>query len=190
MESYVVTIVTLSATILATGALLASIPYLMRQDDSFAVTVPVQAQDDPRIRGLRRCYAIAMLAVTALSVVACVQGGTLLRKDAAGGPRPGGGDASTILTCLLGVVPLVPVAASFVLMLCCRRRVLALKRSEGWQATRCISAAVLAEEDVPRAIPLAWSLLYLPVILGTIALGLALFPPYARHNSPTRRPCR
>ena len=176
MESYVVTIVTLSATILATGALLASTPYLMRQDDSFAVTVPVQAQDDPRIRGLRRCYAIAMLVVTALSVVACVLGGTLLREDTAGGPRPGGGDASTILTCLLGVVPLVPVVASFVLMLCCRRRVLALKRSEGWQATRCISAAVLAEEDVPRAIPLAWSLLYLPVILGTIALGLALFP--------------
>lgn len=61
-------------------------------------------------------------------------------------------------------------------MLFNRRRVVAIKEERGWEAVRRQSAAVVAEEDIPRAIPFAWSLLYISVVLGTIALGLALYP--------------
>lgn len=38
------------------------------------------------------------------------------------------------------------------------------------------AAASVAEKDLPGAIPLAWDLVYVPVILGTACLGLVLYP--------------
>ena len=47
---------------------------------------------------------------------------------------------------------------------------------EGWEAQRREAAAAVAEGDLPGALPLAWSLLHVPVVLGTLALGLSLYP--------------
>ena len=71
---------------------------------------------------------------------------------------------------------LVPVVMSFVLMLRNRCKVSALKRSEGWGVRSHQAAASVAEKDLPGAIPLAWDLVYVPVILGTACLGLVLYP--------------
>ena len=61
-------------------------------------------------------------------------------------------------------------------MLINRRRVVSIRIERGWAATCHQAAAVVAEDDIPRAISLAWNLLYVPVVLGTVALGLALYP--------------
>lgn len=71
-----------------------------------------------------------------------------------------------------------PVATGFALMLVFRARVRALKRSEGWQAhgKRASAVAGSAQRNAPRPLPLTVNLLYLPVILATLALTLALYP--------------
>lgn len=85
-------------------------------------------------------------------------------------------DEETFGVTLLCAALFVPIAASFVLMLRNRQKVAILKRAEGWQAKGGHAAALTAEEDLPQALSLAWNLLYIPVVLATIALGLALYP--------------
>ena len=38
------------------GVMVAITPWLMRNDECFAVTIPASAQKDPEIRGLKRSY--------------------------------------------------------------------------------------------------------------------------------------
>lgn len=161
----VATIGLLALLTLAVGLLLALTPYLMRRNECFAVTVPAAVQQDPRLASLRRHYVLAMLALTAAAAVVSLAAGALMvsGRDVIG----------TVLMC---VALLVPVVASFALMLRNRQRVIALKRSEGWEARYHQVTASVAENGLPGAIPLAWDLLYLPVILGTVCLGLALYP--------------
>lgn len=161
----IATIGMLSATTLSAGLLLAFTPYLMRRNECFAVTIPAFAQNDPRLAYLKKRYAVIMAIITALSTIASLAAGAFLvaNEEALG---------VTILCTAL----LVPIAASFALMLCNRQKVAALKHAEGWQAKGSHAAAVTAEEDLPRALPLVWNLLYIPVVLATIALGLALYP--------------
>lgn len=159
------TIGTMALLTLVVGLLLAFTPYLMRRNECFAVTVPAAVQHDPRLVALKRRYAMAMLVLTVAATVASLAAGTLMVS----GRNVSG-------TALLCAALLIPVVVSFVLMLRNRRRVVALKRSEGWEARRHQTTASVAEEDLPGAIPLAWDLVYAPIILGTVCLGLALYP--------------
>lgn len=165
MTIAIATIGMLSATTLATGLLLAFTPYLMRRNECFAVTVPASAQSDPHLVALKKQYTLVMSVLTAIATVASLAAGTLLVS---------GRDAAGIM--LLCAALFVPLIASFALMLRNRKKVAELKRAEGWQAQHQQATALAAEEDLPKALPLTWNLLYIPVILATIALGLALYP--------------
>lgn len=160
-------VLTLVACIVATGGLLAATPWLMRKDECFAVTVPEGARRDPRLVAFRRRYAAVVAAVTAASVAGFC---------AALAAFPGVFGSELGLVALVTLPTFAPVAVSFALMLHFRRRVQAVKRAEGWSAPRAQAVAVVAEDDLPRALPLAWNLLYVPVVLGTVALGVALWP--------------
>ena len=157
---------------LALGLLLAFTPYLMRRNECFAVTVPAAAQTDPRIIALKKRYATVMLALTVAATVVSLIAGVLIAS---------GGEQAESASALAGsfaecAAILVLIVVSFALMLRNRRTVMSLKRQEGWSAARTQTAAVVAETDLPGALPLTWNLLYIPVILGTLALGLALYP--------------
>lgn len=156
----------------AVGLLLSFTPYLMRRNECFAVTVPPSAQQDGRFVALKRRYAKTMLVVTAVATVASLAAGALIVQGTTG-PGAVAAGVGTALEC---AAVLVPTGVSFALMLRARRAVIEIKRAEGWAPSGQQSTAVVAEEDLPGAIPLAWNLLYVPVILGTLALGLALYP--------------
>lgn len=161
----IATIGMLAALTLCVGLLLAFTPYLMRRNECFAVTVPSAAQKDPRLVALKKRYASTMAALTAVSTVASLAAGALLVSG-----------HDTMGTALVCAAILAPVFFSFVLMLRNRREVIRIKQAEGWQARRRQAAAVVAEEDMPGALPLTWNLLYLPVILATACIGFALYP--------------
>ena len=78
----------------------------------------------------------------------------------------------------LSALACAPVLAGFLLMLVFRSRVRAIKRAEGWEARGMRTAAVAgtAEKNAPKPLPLTWNLLYLPVILATLAVTVALYP--------------
>lgn len=141
------------------GALVAATPWLTRGREAFAVSVPEAAQKDPRIRRMRRAYLACTLAVSTASAAA-----TLALYSA--------------YPLAMAAVACVPVTAGFLLMLTFRARVRAIKRAERWETRTARLAAVAgaAEANAPRPLPLAWDLLYLPVILATLALTLALYP--------------
>lgn len=144
---------------LLTGATFALVPWLTRRREAFAVTVPEVAQADPRLRRMRVAYSLAMLALSALAVA--------LSWTLAGTSPVG----------LAAVVLSLPLAG-FLLMLAFRSRVRAIKRAEGWQARHERASAVVgsAAQDAPQVLSLWWNLLYLPVILATLALTAALYP--------------
>lgn len=146
-------------TLLA-GGLLAAVPWLTRRREAFAVTVPESAQSDPRIARMRRVYLVTLLVIS----VACAAGSYALSLAAS--PL-----ALSALTC-------APVLAGFILVLVFRARVRAIKRAEGWRAhaQRTATVAGSAEKNAPKPLPLTWNLLYLPVILVTLAVTVALYP--------------
>lgn len=154
--------------VLVTGALLAVTPWLMPKTECFAVTVPEGARRDPRLAALRRRYALAVGAATLVCAAALIpfaaSGSGSLDAD----PMP--------LTGALLLATLVPVVLSFALMLRSRSRVQAIKAAEGWTAPRPQAAAVVAEGDLPRPLSLAWSLLYVPIVLATVVAGVVLWP--------------
>ncbi len=152
--------VTMALVTLLSGALLAAVPWLTRRREAFAVTVPESAQADPRIARMRHVYLVVLLAVS----LACAAGTYAL--SLAADPL------------VLSALACAPVLVGFLLMLLFRSRVRAIKRSEGWEARAQRTAAVAgpAERNVPRPLPLTWDLLYLPVILATLAVTVALYP--------------
>lgn len=157
---------------LAFGLLLSFTPYLMPRNECFAVTVPASGQKDPVLIALKKRYAVIMISLTVASTVVAIVAGAFVIQGSEG-PETGTFYAGIVLET---VAVLIPFVASFILMLVNRHKVAEIKKKRGWMAVRHQTAAVVAEEDIPRAIPLAWSLLYIPVILGTIAIGLALYP--------------
>lgn len=165
MELLVVLI--LVGCVLLTGGLLAVTPWLMPKTECFAVTVPEGARRDPRLAGFRRRYAL----IVGVATLAC--SGILAAFAASAGSSLGKGTA--FVGVLVGAM-LVPTVLSFGLMLHFRRRVMAVKRVEGWAAPRPQAAAVVAEDDVPHAISLAWNLLYVPVVLVTATIGVVAWP--------------
>ena len=144
---------------LLSGCLIAATPWLTRGREAFAVSVPETAQADPRIQRMRRVFPASVLAISAASAVATLA-------------------LSSTFPLAMAAVVCVPVAAGFALMLAFRARVRAIKRAEGWEtrAARLAAVAGPAEANAPRPLPLAWDLLYVPVILATLALSLALYP--------------
>lgn len=160
--------VLLVALIPLTGALLAITPWLMRRNECFAVTIPADKQRDPRLVALKRRYTKQVALITvALTVVAAIVF-ALFGKDA------NISEGALVATMVVGT--LAPIVISFALMLKSRREVQAIKAAEGWFAPRQQAAAIVAEEDAPSAISLAWNLLYIPICVGTVALGAALYP--------------
>lgn len=141
------------------GALVAATPWLTRGREAFSVSVPESAQKDPRIRRMRLVFLCAVLAVSAASAAATL---------ALYATHP----------VAVAVVVCVPVAVGFALMLVMRAQVRRIKRAEGWEARveRRTAVAGIAETNAPRPLPLTWDLLYLPVMLATLALALALYP--------------
>lgn len=158
----------LIAIIPLTGGLLAITPWLMRRNECFAVTVPAGKQNDSRLVALKRRYTkqVALLTV-AFSVLVAVVFAVISRNESVS-------EAALAGTLIVGIM--APIAISFALMLQNRRKVQAIKAAEGWFAPRQEAAAVVAEEDVPGAISLAWNLLYIPICVGSVALGTALYP--------------
>lgn len=156
---------------LASGLFLAATPYLMRKNECFAVTVPSAAQADPRVVALKKRYAKAMVTVTVAFAAVAAAAGMLIVYGS--GDSAAMGNSGVVLEC---VAVIGPAAASFLLMLESRKKVIAIKRAEGWAAARRERAAVVGEEEVPRPIPLAWNLIYVIIILLTAALGLIFYP--------------
>ena len=160
------------ALALATGLLLAFTPYLMRRNECFAVTVPPSAQHDPRLIALKKRYATIMVVVTAVSAIAALVAGVFLIQ----GSAQSDGKPAAIGIALECAALFIPIVISFALMLRNRRRVVDIKRAEGWTAQAQQAIATIVETDQPQALPLQWNLLYIPVIVGTLAFGLALYP--------------
>ncbi len=159
----------LIAIIPVTGGLLAATPWLMRRNECFAVTVPSGKQNDGRLVALKRRYTKAMVILTVLFTA--LAAAVLFAQ--VGSPE-GVGNGAVLAMVVAGTI--VPIVASFVLMLRNRRAVQEIKKAEGWFAEQQRTVAFVAEEDVPGAISLAWNLLYIPIALGCVALTCALYP--------------
>ena len=132
------------------GATLAATPYLMPPTECFTVTVPPSAKRDPRVQAIYRSYVAGVCALTAIGMLA-----TAL-------VLPKAGNLMAAVT-ISGAV-LVPLAASFALMLRARAQVRTLKQAEGWIVTDTRSAALIGDDSIPQPVPLGWELLHLIVV--------------------------
>ena len=164
----------LIAIVFLSGALLAATPWFMKKGECFAVTIPESAQADERFLAFRKRYAAAVLAVTLICAVALgVVSNVVLGKmssvtDAA--------SLNAILVAAIVATATIPLIASFALMLHFRKKVKAIKREEGWKAERDEAVALIGFEEAPAPPSLAWNVVYVPIVLITLALGLALYP--------------
>lgn len=145
----------------ATGILMAAMPWLEAHGQCFSVTVPGAAVADARLIALKRRYAQVTLALTALCGIAV---GGAFAVDPAG----------TLGIVALIAATLVLILAPFVLMQVARTRVQAIKAAEAWHAEHQLHVAAIGETDLPQALPLAWELLHLPLMLIALGLGAAL----------------
>lgn len=142
-------------------------PWLMRRNECFAVTIPESAQDDSRFVAFKKRYALIVLAFTAVcSAMMAAYCGTVDAAEVNSMP----------FVWMLCAFTLVIVLVPFALMLYFRKKVQAVKAAEGWAAKAQQTAVVIAEEDAPRAVPLAWNLLYMPIILLTAVIGVVGYP--------------
>ena len=164
----------LIAIVFLSGALLAATPWFMKKGECFAVTIPESAQADERFLAFRKRYAAAVLAVTLICAVALgavsnvVLGKMSSATDAA--------SLNAILAAAIVAAATIPLIASFALMLHYRKRVKAIKREEGWKAERDEAVAFIGFEEAPAPPSLAWNVVYVPIVLITLALGFALYP--------------
>ena len=174
MTDSLILMVFLVAIIFLSGALLAATPWFMKKNECFAVTIPESAQADVRFLAFRKRYAAAVLAVTLICAVALgavsnvVLGKMSSATDAA--------SLNAILAAAIVAAATIPLIASFALMLHYRKRVKAIKREEGWKAERDEAVALIGFEEAPAPPSLAWNVVYVPIVLITLALGLALYP--------------
>ena len=145
-----------------TGIMTIVTPFLMRRGEVFAVTVPSSAQRDPYLRSLKRRYALIMGAVTAVLTAAGVAAALAMNE------------AAIMVVLLVGTLGLL--LGGYALMLRYRAKTKAYKREQGWEAQVQETVAVVGEADAPRAIALSWNLLYVPVILVTVAIAVVGYP--------------
>ena len=164
----------LIAIVFLSGALLAATPWFMKKNECFAVTIPESAQADVRFLAFRKRYAVAVLAVTLICAVSLA-----LVSSVALGKMGSAADAASsdaILAAAIVVAATVPLVVSFALMLHYRKRVKAIKREEGWKAERDEAVALIGFEEAPAPPSLAWNVVYAPIALITLAIGLELYP--------------
>ena len=162
----------LVAVVFLTGAFLAATPWLMKKNECFTVTVPEFAQTDRRFRSFRVRYAVFVLAATlacsvAMGVASCVYASAAVA---------GSSSAEALFVAIVVAASIVPAIVSFALMLFYRKKVQAVKVEEGWKAEHSESVAVVGFEEVPKPPSLAWNAAYVPIVLATLAIGLAVYP--------------
>ena len=164
----------LVAIVFLSGAILAATPWFMKKNECFAVTIPESAQADERFLTFRKRYAAAVLAVTLICAVAlgAVSNVTLGKMGSASDSD----SLNAILAAAIVAAATIPLVASFALMLHYRKKVKAIKREEGWKAERDEAVALIGFEEAPAPPSLAWNVVYVPIVLITLALGLALYP--------------
>lgn len=162
----------LVAVVFLTGAFLAATPWLMKKNECFTVTVPEFAHTDRRFRSFRVRYAVSVLAATlacsvAMGVASCVYASAAVA---------GSSSAEALFVAVVVAASIVPAIVSFALMLFYRKKVQAIKAEEGWKAEHSESVAVVGFEEVPKPPSLAWNAAYVPIVLATLAIGLAMYP--------------
>lgn len=173
MTDSLILTVFLIAIVFLSGALLAATPWFMKKGECFAVTIPESAQVDERFLAFRKRYAVAVLAVTLICAVAL---GVV--SNLALGKMSSATDAASlnaIFAATIVAAATIPLIASFVLMLHYRKRVEAIKRGEGWKAERDEAVALIGFEEAPVPPSLAWNVVYVPIVLITLAIGLVLY---------------
>ena len=164
----------LIAIVLLSGALLAATPWFMKKGECFAVTIPESAQADERFLAFRKRYAAAVLAVTLICAVALgVVSNVVLGKMSS---ATDAASLNAILVAAIVATATIPLIASFALMLHYRKKVKAIKREEGWKAERDEAVALIGFEEAPVPPSLVWNVVYVPIVLITLAIGLALYP--------------
>ena len=164
----------LIAIVLLSGAILAATPWFMKKGECFAVTIPESAQVDERFLAFRKRYAAAVLAVTLICAVALgVVSNVVLGKMSSAADAA---SLNTILVAAIVATATIPLIVSFALMLHYRKKVKAIKREEGWRAETDEAVALIGFEEAPVPPSLAWNVVYVPIVLITLALGLALYP--------------
>lgn len=164
----------LIAIVFLSGAILAATPWFMKKNECFAVTIPESAQADVRFLAFRKRYAAAVLAVTLICAVALgVVSNVVLGKMSS---ATDAASLNAILVAAIVATATIPLIASFALMLHYRKKVKAIKREEGWKAERDEAVALIGFEEAPAPPSLAWNVVYVPIVLITLALGLALYP--------------
>ena len=174
MTDSLILMVFLIAIIFLSGTLLAATPWFMKKGECFAVTIPESAQVDVRFLAFRKRYAAAVLAVTLICAVALgVVSNVVLGKMSSAADAA---SLNTILVAAIVAAATIPLIASFALMLHYRKKVKAIKREEGWKAERDEAVALIGFEEAPAPPSLAWNVVYVPIVLITLALGLALYP--------------
>lgn len=174
MADFLTLTVFLVAIIFLSGALLAATPWFMKKSECFAVTIPESEHADERFISFRKRYAVAVLAVTLICAVSLA-----LVSSVALGKMGSAADAASsdaILAAAIVVAATVPLVVSFALMLHYRKRVKAIKREEGWKAERDEAVALIGFEEAPTPPSLAWNVVYVPIALITLAIGLVLYP--------------
>ena len=174
MTDSLILIVFLVAIIFLSGAILAATPWFMKKNECFAVTIPESAQADVRFLAFRKRYAAAVLAVTLICAVALgVVSNVVLGKMSSAADAA---SLNAILVAAIVATATIPLIASFALMLHYRKKVKAIKREEGWRAETDEAVALIGFEEAPAPPSLAWNVVYVPIVLITLALGLALYP--------------
>ena len=164
----------LIAIVFFSGAILAATPWFMKKNECFAVTIPESAQADVRFLAFRKRYAAAVLVVTLICSVALgVVSNVVLGKMSS---ATDAASLNAILVAAIVATATIPLIASFALMLHYRKKVKAIKREEGWRAERDEAVALIGFEEAPAPPSLAWNVVYVPIVLITLALGLALYP--------------
>ena len=144
------------------GVTMALTPYLMPKRECFAVTVPDDAAADPYLRRLKRTYLAIMLALTAAATIACAAALAL--------------DPEHAFVAALVAAALVLCLGGYGLMLYFRAKVQRYKKAQGWVAEGRRSAGFVGDEPFPKPLSLAWDLLYVPVILITLTMGIVGYP--------------
>ena len=164
MDSMTMVSVLLSLLVFAMAVLFAVTPYLQRKGEVFAVTLPAAAQGTREVSVLKKRYALAMAAVAIVFTAVCLA--SALK-----------GSLSEFFV-LFVVVLLADPVIGCALMLFYRRKLIALKRERGWNVQAVRSASVVGEEGdvVPKGISLKWNLLYLPILVATIAVIAVAYP--------------
>ena len=174
MTDSLILMVFLVAIVFLSGAILAATPWFMKKNECFAVTIPELAQADVRFLAFRKRYAAAVLAVTLICAVALgVVSNVVLGKMSS---ATDAASLNAILVAAIVATATIPLIASFALMLHYRKKVKAIKREEGWKAERDEAVAFIGFEEAPAPPSLAWNVVYVPIVLITLALGLALYP--------------